>query len=408
MLTRIHVGLREISASTTIIPTRLFLPGRAGAASVVQAMAPGFEAVVAPEGADAVERLAGAGHLHRLGQRGTRGVAQAGVAGRCRRQHAGAAGIGEVAAEFGGHVDVEHVAGAQHARAGYAVRGLLVDADAGGAGKAVHQPRRRLCAGRSQQPLADRVQFGGGHARLRRGEHRLAHAGDDAAVGAALLGRRGAAAVAVGCDLLAQLHAAGLGVDALVKVTTFLASREHAEANREARQHGLGVHTPALTVIITGIPERLRLIDRIRAARPDIMLTSDFIAGFPGETDQDHADTLKLIEDVGYGTAFSFKYSPRPGTPAAGREEVPDAVADARLQEMQALLGRQQKAAQEAMVGRRLGVLFEKPGRKDGQMIGKSDYLHSVFVEAPDAQIGDLVQVEITHSAPNSLAGRLL
>ncbi|MDO5642439.1 MAG: tRNA (N6-isopentenyl adenosine(37)-C2)-methylthiotransferase MiaB [Paracoccus sp. (in: a-proteobacteria)] len=152
----------------------------------------------------------------------------------------------------------------------------------------------------------------------------------------------------------------------------------------------------------------LRLIERIRAARPDIMLTSDFIAGFPGETDQDHRDTLKLIGDVGFGTAFSFKYSPRPGTPAAGRETLPDAVADARLQELQALLSRQQKAAQESMVGRRLGVLFEKPGRETGQMVGKSDYLHSVFVDAPEAAIGDLVTVEITHSAPNSLAGKLV
>ena len=154
--------------------------------------------------------------------------------------------------------------------------------------------------------------------------------------------------------------------------------------------------------------EYLRLIDRIRAARPDIMLTSDFIAGFPGETDQDHADTLRLIEEVGYGTAFSFKYSPRPGTPAAGRDCVPDEVADARLQEMQALLSRQQKAAQESMVGRRLGVLFEKQGREGQQMIGKSDYLHSVFVEAPEAQVGDLVEVEIIRSAANSLEGRLV
>lgn len=152
----------------------------------------------------------------------------------------------------------------------------------------------------------------------------------------------------------------------------------------------------------------LRLIDRIRAARPDIMLTSDFIAGFPGETDQDHRDTLKLIEDVGYGTAFSFKYSSRPGTLAAGRECVPDDVADARLQELQTFLSRQQKAAQQMMVGRRLGVLFEKAGREAGQLVGKSDYLHSVFVEAPDTQIGDLVEVEITHSAPNSLAGKLV
>ncbi len=151
----------------------------------------------------------------------------------------------------------------------------------------------------------------------------------------------------------------------------------------------------------------LRLVERIRAARPDILLTSDFIAGFPGETDKDHADTLRLIEEVGFGTAFSFKYSPRPGTPAAGRALVPEAVADARLHEMQALLARQQKAAQEGMVGRTLGVLFEKPGRMPGQMVGKSDYLHSVFVQAPEAAVGDLVQVRIIASAPNSLEGVL-
>ena len=151
----------------------------------------------------------------------------------------------------------------------------------------------------------------------------------------------------------------------------------------------------------------LRLIDRIRAARPDIMLTSDFIVGFPGETDEDHAATLRLVEEVNFGTAFSFKYSPRPGTPAFDRPEVDSAVADARLQELQALLSRQQKAAQEGMIGRTLGVLFEKPGRTEGQMIGKSDYLHSVFVEAPRAQVGDLVQVRIVESAPNSLRGEL-
>ncbi|MGZ3217694.1 tRNA (N6-isopentenyl adenosine(37)-C2)-methylthiotransferase MiaB [Paracoccus sp. T5] len=152
----------------------------------------------------------------------------------------------------------------------------------------------------------------------------------------------------------------------------------------------------------------LRLIDRIREARPDILLTSDFIVGFPGETDQDHADTLRLVEQVGFGTAFSFKYSPRPGTPAYDRAEVEGAVADARLQELQALLSRQQRAAQESMVGRTVSVLFERPGRETGQMVGKSDYLHSVFVEASQAQVGDLVQVRILESAPNSLRGALL
>ena len=152
----------------------------------------------------------------------------------------------------------------------------------------------------------------------------------------------------------------------------------------------------------------LRLIDRIRAARPDILLTSDFIVGFPGETDADHAATLRLVEAVGFGTAFSFRYSPRPGTPAAGREPVDDAVADARLQELQALLTRQQRAVQDAMVGRTVGVLFEKAGRLPGQMVGKSDYLHPVFVDAPDAQVGDLVPVRIKASSTNSLAGELV
>ncbi|WP_022707203.1 tRNA (N6-isopentenyl adenosine(37)-C2)-methylthiotransferase MiaB [Paracoccus zeaxanthinifaciens] len=152
----------------------------------------------------------------------------------------------------------------------------------------------------------------------------------------------------------------------------------------------------------------LRLIDRIKDARPDILLTSDFIVGFPGETDQDHADTLRLVEQVGFGTAFSFKYSPRPGTPAFGKPQVPEDVVDARLRELQALLNSQQHAVQDSMVGRTLGVLFEKPGRRPGQMVGKSDYLHSVFVDAPDAQAGDLVQVRIVESAPHSLRGELV
>ncbi|WP_313351909.1 tRNA (N6-isopentenyl adenosine(37)-C2)-methylthiotransferase MiaB [Paracoccus sp. (in: a-proteobacteria)] len=155
------------------------------------------------------------------------------------------------------------------------------------------------------------------------------------------------------------------------------------------------------------VDQYLRLIERIRIARPDIMLTSDFIVGFPGESDQDHSDTLSLVHEVNFGTAFSFKYSPRPGTPAYERPEVESTVADARLQELQALLTSQQKAAQESMVGREMGVLFEKPGRNPGQMVGKSDYLHAVFVEAPRAKVGDLVRVRITHSAANSLAGVL-
>lgn len=111
----------------------------------------------------------------------------------------------------------------------------------------------------------------------------------------------------------------------------------------------------------------LRLIERIRAARPDILLSSDFIVGFPGETDQDFADTMDLIRAVGFGQAFSFKYSARPGTPAAEKPELPAEVADARLQSLQALVTQQQRAAQEAMVGREVGVLYERPGACRGR-----------------------------------------
>ncbi|MEL5878508.1 tRNA (N6-isopentenyl adenosine(37)-C2)-methylthiotransferase MiaB [Cereibacter sphaeroides] len=152
----------------------------------------------------------------------------------------------------------------------------------------------------------------------------------------------------------------------------------------------------------------LRLIERIRAARPDILLTSDFIVGFPGETEADFEATLDLIRAVGFGSAFSFKYSARPGTPAAEKPELPAEVCDARLQRLQALVTEQQRAAQVAMVGREVGVLYEKAGRLPGQMVGKSDHLHAVHVEDKAGRVGDLVRVRITASAPNSLAGERL
>ena len=151
--------------------------------------------------------------------------------------------------------------------------------------------------------------------------------------------------------------------------------------------------------------EYLRLIERIRAARPDILLSSDFIVGFPGETDADHQATLDLIRAVGFGAAFSFKYSARPGTPAAEQAAVAGDVADARLYELQALITRQQRATQEAMVGREVGVLYEKPGRLPGQMVGKSDHLHAVHVDDPQGRVGELVRVRILASSSNSLAG---
>ncbi len=152
----------------------------------------------------------------------------------------------------------------------------------------------------------------------------------------------------------------------------------------------------------------LRLIERIRAARPDILMSGDFIVGFPEETEADFQATLDLIEAVNYGYAFSFKYSTRPGTPAAERDQIDEDVKSDRLQRLQALITRQQRAAQDAMVGRQVKVLFEKPGRLAGQMVGKSEYLHAVHVADADTQIGEIATVEVVESGANSLAGRLI
>jgi len=155
--------------------------------------------------------------------------------------------------------------------------------------------------------------------------------------------------------------------------------------------------------------EYLRLIERIRAARPDLHLSGDFIVGFPGETDADFEDTLTITREAGYGTAFSFKYSPRPGTPAAEKtaKMVDPDVASERLQRLQDQINAQQRALQDAMVGREVSVLFEKPGRLDGQMVGKSEYLHAVHVSGADVAPGDIRKVLIEQSAPNSLGGSL-
>ncbi len=152
----------------------------------------------------------------------------------------------------------------------------------------------------------------------------------------------------------------------------------------------------------------LDLIGRIRAARPDLLLSSDFIVGFPGETDQDFEDTMDLIRTVNFGQAYSFKYSSRPGTPAAEKAQLSEAVKSERLARLQALLTEQQRAAQDGMVGREVGVLFEKPGRLKGQMIGKSDYLHATYVQAPTEALGQIRRVRITESGPNSLGGVLI
>jgi tRNA-2-methylthio-N6-dimethylallyladenosine synthase len=149
----------------------------------------------------------------------------------------------------------------------------------------------------------------------------------------------------------------------------------------------------------------LRLIDRFRAARPDIAISGDFITGFPGETDADFEATLRIVEATGYAQAYSFKYSPRPGTPAATMtDQVPAAVADERLQRLQTLLNAQQLAFNQASVGRRTTILVERPGKKPGQMVGKSPWLQSVHLETR-APIGALIDVAIVSAGPNSLAG---
>ncbi|MFS0773594.1 tRNA (N6-isopentenyl adenosine(37)-C2)-methylthiotransferase MiaB [Sphingomonas sp. 1P08PE] len=154
-----------------------------------------------------------------------------------------------------------------------------------------------------------------------------------------------------------------------------------------------------------GRDDYLRLLDRVRAVRPDIALSGDFIVGFPAESEQDFADTLSLVDAVGYAQAFSFKYSPRPGTPAATMaDEVPAAVMDERLQRLQAALGRDQQAFNRASVGRTCSVLVERPGKLPGQMLGKSPWLQSVHIIGPHA-IGDLVEVELTAAGPVSLTG---
>ncbi|MEO0819690.1 MAG: tRNA (N6-isopentenyl adenosine(37)-C2)-methylthiotransferase MiaB [Pseudomonadota bacterium] len=153
--------------------------------------------------------------------------------------------------------------------------------------------------------------------------------------------------------------------------------------------------------------EYLRLVKRIRAARPDLALSGDFIVGFPGETEADFEETLALVRSVGYAQAFSFKYSPRPGTPAADGAQLPEPVKAERLARLQALLAEQQAAFQQTMVGRTLPVLIEKPGRHEGQMVGRSPWLQPVHLEAAAGLRGRIVPVSILSAQPNSLAGRL-
>ena len=157
--------------------------------------------------------------------------------------------------------------------------------------------------------------------------------------------------------------------------------------------------------------EYIALIERIRSVRPDLALSGDFITGFPGETDQDFEDTMRLVETVGYAQAYSFKYSPRPGTPGA---DMPDHVAEEvkaeRLERLQALLFRQQTEFQQSMAGRTFEVLVEKPGRLPGQMVGRSPWLLPVIIETKaddNLEIGDIMKVRINKAGTNSLHAEL-
>ncbi|HLZ77019.1 tRNA (N6-isopentenyl adenosine(37)-C2)-methylthiotransferase MiaB [Phenylobacterium sp.] len=153
----------------------------------------------------------------------------------------------------------------------------------------------------------------------------------------------------------------------------------------------------------------LRVIERIRAARPDIAISGDFIVGFPGERESDFEATLALVREVNHATAFSFKYSRRPGTPAAAMPgQVAEAVKDERLARLNALLDEQARAFNAAQVGKVLPVLFERPGRHPGQLIGRSPYLQAVHATAPDRLIGQIVPVRIEAAARMSLGGALV
>jgi tRNA-2-methylthio-N6-dimethylallyladenosine synthase len=194
-------------------------------------------------------------------------------------------------------------------------------------------------------------------------------------------------------------------------------------AHAEASSGGIGALMPWLHLPVQSGSDRILrlmnrkhgrqkyidLIGRIREARPDMAMSGDFIVGFPGETDRDFEDTMDLVREVRYASAFSFMYSPRPGTPASGMgAQVPDAVSRERLHALQALLFEQQAAFNASRAGMTFDVLFEKKGRHGRQAIGRSPWLQSVHVEDADHLLGQIVPVEIISGQQNSLTGRLL
>jgi tRNA-2-methylthio-N6-dimethylallyladenosine synthase len=151
------------------------------------------------------------------------------------------------------------------------------------------------------------------------------------------------------------------------------------------------------------------VIERVRTVRPDIALSGDFIVGFPGESDADFEDTLRFVEEINHASAFSFKFSARPGTPAATMEgQIAPEVMDERLQRLQSLLNSQQAAFNAASVGKRTSILLERKGKLPGQLIGKSPWLQSVHIVGDNLEIGDMIEVDLVSAGPNSLAGALV
>ncbi len=156
------------------------------------------------------------------------------------------------------------------------------------------------------------------------------------------------------------------------------------------------------------VGEYHKIVDRLRAARSDIALSSDFIVGFPGESDAEFEATMALVRSVGFAQAYSFKYSPRPGTPAASlADQVPEAVKSARLARLQDLLAAQQDAFNKASLGATLPVLLERAGRKKGQLVGRTPHMQAVHLEAPAAMLGRVVDVRLIRALANSLAGEI-
>jgi len=195
-------------------------------------------------------------------------------------------------------------------------------------------------------------------------------------------------------------------------------SEELIDAHREVEALAPCLHLPVQSGsdrVLRSMNRRHRVDDyldtvaRVRAARPDVAFSSDFIVGYPGETDADFGETLALVRAVGFASSYAFKYSARPGTPAA---EMPDQIDEAtkagRLAQLQALIEQQRQAFNRETVGRRLEVLFEKPGRRKGQVGGRSPYMQAVFAEGPPSLIGALTKVEIIGVEPNSLSGRIV